>query len=147
MYIYIYILVYGFHKVNDMIHSNLTNENQNWEFRHPSFKRGAVDDLKNIKRKSAKSRHQSQSRMHLPTSQFSDADDYLYGPMYKRIVSTEERLHNALAAFEVLQNEATTLRNVISGQQEVSKERRCGIGEFHNLFDKEWMDGWILLDH
>ncbi|KAJ8655794.1 hypothetical protein O0I10_008458 [Lichtheimia ornata] len=111
--------MYGFHKVNDMIHSNLTNENQNWEFRHPSFKRGAVDDLKNIKRKSAKSRHQSQSRMHLPTSQFSDADDYLYGPMYKRIVSTEERLHNALAAFEVLQNEATALRNVISGQQEI----------------------------
>ncbi|KAI7884574.1 hypothetical protein K492DRAFT_173825 [Lichtheimia hyalospora FSU 10163] len=111
--------MYGFHKVNDMIHSNLTNENQNWEFRHPSFKRGAVDDLKNIKRKSAKSRHQSQSRMHLSTSQFSDADDYLYGPMYKRIVNTEERLHNALAAFEVLQNEASTLRNVISGQQEI----------------------------
>lgn len=121
-------LVYGFHKVNDMIHSNLTNENQNWEFRHPSFKRGAVDDLKNIKRKSAKSRHQSQSRMHLPTSQFSDADDYLYGPMYKRIVSTEERLHNALAAFEVLQNEATALRNVISGQQEVSKGWGGGLG-------------------
>ncbi|CDS12879.1 hypothetical protein LRAMOSA05063 [Lichtheimia ramosa] len=111
--------MYGFHKVNDMIHSNLTNENQNWEFRHPSFKRGAVDDLKNIKRKSAKSRHQSQSRMHLPTSQFGDTDDYLYGPMYKRIVSTEERLQNALAAFEVLQKEATALRNVISGQQEI----------------------------
>lgn len=107
-----------------MIHSNLINENQNWEFRHPSFKRGAVDDLKNIKRKSAKSRHQSQSRMHLPTSQFGDTDDYLYGPMYKRIVSTEERLQNALAAFEVLQKEATALRNVISGQQEVSKPKR-----------------------
>ncbi|KAI7864536.1 HSF-type DNA-binding-domain-containing protein, partial [Spinellus fusiger] len=43
--------MYGFHKVNDMIHSNLTNETQTWEFRHPHFRRGAVDDLQNIKRK------------------------------------------------------------------------------------------------
>ncbi|KAI8349219.1 HSF-type DNA-binding-domain-containing protein [Choanephora cucurbitarum] len=46
--------MYGFHKVNDLIHSNLTNENQTWEFKHPNFRRGGVDDLQNIKRKSAK---------------------------------------------------------------------------------------------
>jgi hypothetical protein len=46
--------MYGFHKVNDLIHSNLTNENQTWEFKHPNFRKGAVGDLQNIKRKSAK---------------------------------------------------------------------------------------------
>lgn len=46
--------MYGFHKVNDLIHSNLTNENQTWEFKHPNFRRGAVGDLQHIKRKSAK---------------------------------------------------------------------------------------------
>ncbi|KAG1496582.1 hypothetical protein G6F52_012921 [Rhizopus delemar] len=50
--------MYGFHKVNDLIHSNLTNENQTWEFKHPNFKRGAVGDLQNIKRKSAKTQLQ-----------------------------------------------------------------------------------------
>lgn len=46
--------MYGFHKVNDLIHSNLTNENQTWEFKHPNFRKGAVGDLQHIKRKSAK---------------------------------------------------------------------------------------------
>lgn len=41
-----------------MIHSNLTSENQKWEFKHQHFRRGAVNDLQNIKRKSAKSHHQ-----------------------------------------------------------------------------------------
>ncbi|KAG2176681.1 hypothetical protein INT44_007345 [Umbelopsis vinacea] len=46
--------MYGFHKVNDMIHhSNITNESQAWEFRHPSFRRGGIQELQNIKRKSA----------------------------------------------------------------------------------------------
>ncbi|CAO3625562.1 unnamed protein product [Cunninghamella blakesleeana] len=53
--------MYGFHKVNDMIHSNLTAESQKWEFKHQHFKRGAVDELQNIKRKSAKSHHQAMS--------------------------------------------------------------------------------------
>ncbi|ORZ06715.1 HSF-type DNA-binding-domain-containing protein, partial [Absidia repens] len=43
--------MYGFHKVNDMIHSNLTSESQKWEFRHQNFRRGAVEELQNIKRK------------------------------------------------------------------------------------------------
>lgn len=57
------LLVYGFHKVNDMIHSNLTSECQKWEFRHQNFRRGAIEELQNIKRKSAKSHHQ-----YLPSS-------------------------------------------------------------------------------
>lgn len=41
-----------------MIHSNLTSESQKWEFKHQNFRRGAIDELQNIKRKSAKSHHQ-----------------------------------------------------------------------------------------
>ncbi|GAN00937.1 conserved hypothetical protein [Mucor ambiguus] len=57
--------MYGFHKVNDLIHSNLTNENQTWEFKHPNFRRGAVGDLQHIKRKSAKTQQiQLQQQLH-----------------------------------------------------------------------------------
>jgi hypothetical protein len=40
-----------------MIHSNLTSESQKWEFKHQNFRRGAIDELQYIKRKSAKSHH------------------------------------------------------------------------------------------
>ncbi|ORZ25434.1 HSF-type DNA-binding-domain-containing protein [Absidia repens] len=62
--------MYGFHKVNDMIHSNLTSECQKWEFRHQNFRRGAVEELQNIKRKSAKSHHQYLAAA-MPTSSVS----------------------------------------------------------------------------
>ncbi|KAI8098505.1 HSF-type DNA-binding-domain-containing protein [Halteromyces radiatus] len=60
--------MYGFHKVNDMIHSNLTSESQKWEFRHQHFRRGAINELQNIKRKSAKSHHQYLSPTSSPVS-------------------------------------------------------------------------------
>ncbi|KAI8075671.1 HSF-type DNA-binding-domain-containing protein [Thamnidium elegans] len=56
--------MYGFHKVNDLIHSNLTNENQTWEFKHPNFRKGAVGDLQHIKRKSAKTQLQQLQQQH-----------------------------------------------------------------------------------
>ncbi|KAI8150350.1 hypothetical protein BJV82DRAFT_18111 [Fennellomyces sp. T-0311] len=101
-----------------MIHSNLTTENQNWEFRHPHFRRGAIEDLKNIKRKSAKSRHHLQQRAPLSTYQ-TEGDEYLYGPMYKHILDMEERLHNMSKAYEVLHHQTSSLRSVLYGQQEV----------------------------
>ncbi|KAG2227414.1 hypothetical protein INT45_007439, partial [Circinella minor] len=111
--------MYGFHKVNDMIHSNLTTESQNWEFKHPHFRRGAVEDLKNIKRKSAKSRHHLQHRP--PLSAYpNEGDEYLYGPMYKHILEMEERLHNMIKAYEVLHVQTTSLKSLLSGQQKVN---------------------------
>jgi hypothetical protein len=53
-----------------MIHSNLTSESQKWEFKHPNFRRGAIDELQNIKRKSAKSHHQYLPAA-IPTSSIS----------------------------------------------------------------------------
>ncbi|KAI9317004.1 HSF-type DNA-binding-domain-containing protein [Dichotomocladium elegans] len=110
--------MYGFHKVNDMIHSNLTAESQNWEFRHPHFRRGAVDELKNIKRKSAKSRHLLPNRTSTP-SNLNEGDELLYGPMYHHMLSAEERLLSASKAFEILQQQISNLKTIISGQQEI----------------------------
>ncbi|ODQ55704.1 hypothetical protein SAICODRAFT_87826 [Saitoella complicata NRRL Y-17804] len=46
--------MYGFHKVNDMFHQNSSTESTVWEFKHPNFKRGGVDALQGIKRKSSR---------------------------------------------------------------------------------------------
>ncbi|CAG8540345.1 21420_t:CDS:2, partial [Racocetra persica] len=39
---------------NDMFHANPTSESQAWEFKHPEFRRGHLDALQKIKRKSSK---------------------------------------------------------------------------------------------
>lgn len=46
--------MYGFHKVNHSYQGNPTDEVQVWEFRHPSFRRGEVALLNDIKRKSSR---------------------------------------------------------------------------------------------
>ncbi|KAI7891827.1 HSF-type DNA-binding-domain-containing protein [Mucor mucedo] len=63
--------MYGFHKVNDLIHSNLTNENQTWEFKHPNFRKGAVGDLQHIKRKSAKTQLQASPQFNFNSNESS----------------------------------------------------------------------------
>ncbi|CAG8536873.1 11633_t:CDS:2 [Cetraspora pellucida] len=40
--------------INDMFHANPTSESQAWEFKHPEFRRGQLDALQKIKRKSSK---------------------------------------------------------------------------------------------
>ncbi|KAJ9475130.1 Heat shock transcription factor [Pseudozyma hubeiensis] len=46
--------MYGFHKVNHSYQGNPTDEVQVWEFRHPSFRRGEIALLNDIKRKSSR---------------------------------------------------------------------------------------------
>ncbi|SPO37887.1 uncharacterized protein PSFLO_03364 [Pseudozyma flocculosa] len=46
--------MYGFHKVNHSYQGNPTDEIQVWEFRHPSFRRGEIGLLNDIKRKSSR---------------------------------------------------------------------------------------------
>lgn len=126
--------MYGFHKVNDLIHSNLTNENQTWEFKHPNFRRGAVGDLQHIKRKSAKTQLQqlqqqrqqelqelsktkddfvarSSSPPHLPSMppEPQELDDQL-----SRI---ESHLIGVSKTCDLLHNEIAHLRMIVSKQQ------------------------------
>jgi hypothetical protein len=53
--------MYGFHKVNHTYQGTPEEEIQVWEFKHPSFRRGEVQLLNDIKRKS--SRHKRQESM------------------------------------------------------------------------------------
>ncbi|KAI8331760.1 HSF-type DNA-binding-domain-containing protein [Chlamydoabsidia padenii] len=46
--------MYGFSKINEMIHSNLSVDNQTWDFKHPHFKRGDFQSLTLVKRKSVR---------------------------------------------------------------------------------------------
>ncbi|CAO1623366.1 unnamed protein product [Sympodiomycopsis kandeliae] len=67
--------MYGFHKVNHTFTGSPNEEVQIWEFKHPSFRRGAIHLLADIKRKS--SRHKrtgSQSQSFSGSLQGTDFD-------------------------------------------------------------------------
>ncbi|RCI01990.1 hypothetical protein CU098_004755 [Rhizopus stolonifer] len=110
--------MYGFHKVNDLIHSNLNNENQTWEFKHPHFRRGAIGDLQNIKRKNAKTQLQQlqqqrqreiqQQEITTPKPEAIESDSM------SRI---ESHLQGVLKSCELLYNEVVHLRMIVSKQQ------------------------------
>ncbi|KAI9029615.1 HSF-type DNA-binding-domain-containing protein [Phycomyces nitens] len=113
--------MYGFHKVNDMIHSNLTNETQTWEFRHPHFRRGAVDDLQNIKRKSAKSNTMSPARpLRIPDN--ADAEEDPYIPLQKHLHTVEDQLLTVTNACDILRSEVGSLRVILLKQQEIMQD-------------------------
>ncbi|KAI8371829.1 HSF-type DNA-binding-domain-containing protein [Blakeslea trispora] len=126
--------MYGFHKVNDMIHSNLTSDNQTWEFKHPHFKRGEIEDLQHIKRKSAKPSTTSlPSRIPNYVRQQGNNDDDLYGPMYKHVLHIEERLQYVTKSHEVLKKETNLLRGLLKHQQDT-------ISEFASLLSEILVD-------
>ncbi|KAG1321438.1 hypothetical protein G6F62_010820 [Rhizopus arrhizus] len=114
--------MYGFHKVNDLIHSNLTNENQTWEFKHPNFKRGAVGDLQNIKRKSAKT--QLQQLQQQRQKELQQQETFRQEEMNKEALTEgdpmsriESLLLKVSKSCELLYNEIVHLRKVVSKQQ------------------------------
>ncbi|KAG2202397.1 hypothetical protein INT47_008868, partial [Mucor saturninus] len=123
--------MYGFHKVNDMIHSNLTSDNQTWEFKHPHFKRGEVEELQNIKRKSTKpSFATATSPSRIPLTRLpSDNDDDVYGPLYKHILHIEDRLHHVSKSYEILKNETNSLRTVLNRQQQTISDFAVLLGD------------------
>lgn len=128
--------MYGFHKVNDLIHSNLTNENQTWEFKHPNFRKGAIGDLQHIKRKNAKTQQQLLFQQHklkeqkqqlqqeeeIPLTPIQDilSDDYKQNtPLIDHIVKIEDQLVGVSKTCEMLFNEVVNLRMIVSKQQDV----------------------------
>lgn len=111
-----------------MIHSNLTSDNQTWEFKHPHFKRGEIDDLQHIKRKSTKPSFSTVTALRTPhpisrTTSDSGEED-IYGPMYKHILHIEDRLHHVTQSCELLRNESNSLRSLISRQDHVKSISR-----------------------
>lgn len=121
--------MYGFHKVNDLIHSNLTNENQTWEFKHPNFKRGAVGDLQNIKRKSAKT--QLQQLQQQRQKELQQQETFRQEEMNKEALTEgdpmsriESLLLKVSKSCELLYNEIVHLRKVVSKQQMVRTKKK-----------------------
>lgn len=103
-----------------MIHSNLNSDNQTWEFKHPHFKRGEIDDLQNIKRKSTKPIYSNlPARVSNASRIQSNNDEDIYGPMYKHMLHIEDRLHHVSRSYEILKNETNSLRGLLTKQQQV----------------------------
>lgn len=113
-----FALVYGFNKVNDMIHSNMRNESQIWEFRHPHFRKGAIQELQNIKRKTVKSHMRSTNSR--PGE--SDESTVIQQQQQQDYAKLEEKLAESNRAFGMLYDEMVTMRSVLVKQQEV---REC----------------------
>ncbi|KAI7908087.1 HSF-type DNA-binding-domain-containing protein [Cokeromyces recurvatus] len=135
--------MYGFHKVNDMIHSNLTSDNQTWEFKHPHFKKGNIEGLQNIKRKSAKTAFSNAQKRLLNNGNCSNSgsssinsyeshndnfrakfeiDEDIYGSFYKHILHIEDRLQRITRSYEILNNETNSLRELVLQQQKTFSE-------------------------
>lgn len=114
-----------------MIHSNLTSDNQTWEFKHPHFKMGEIEDLQNIKRKSTKPMFAaSTSPPRIPLIRIlSDNDDDIYGPMYKHILHIEDRLHHVSKSYEILKSETSWLKTILIKQQETISEFAMLMGD------------------
>ncbi|CEG74793.1 Putative Dihydroxyacetone kinase (Fragment) [Rhizopus microsporus] len=98
--------MYGFHKVNDMIHAN--SSHQTWEFKHPYFKRGAIEDLQYIKRKNNNPNNITKARM-IPDLQ-NDCS------VYNHLIHVEDRLTHAVRTYQMLQNEMIMLKTLLSKQ-------------------------------
>ncbi|PHZ14484.1 winged helix DNA-binding domain-containing protein [Rhizopus microsporus ATCC 52813] len=99
--------MYGFHKVNDMIHAN--SSHQTWEFKHPHFKRGAIEDLQYIKRKNNNQNNITKARM-IPDLQKDDCS------VYSHLIHVEDRLTHAVRTYQMLQDEVIMLKTLLSKQ-------------------------------
>ncbi|KAJ3300340.1 hypothetical protein HK104_001758 [Borealophlyctis nickersoniae] len=77
--------MYGFHKVNDLFHSGSSDV---WEFKHNDFRRGEVDLLHSIKRKSAKQTHQQRQA----AAEAAMTKDERIESLSMRVIELEEKL-------------------------------------------------------
>lgn len=118
--------MYGFNKVNDIVHSTLRQESQAWEFRHAHFKRGSVEELAKIKRKSVRSMR-STAPLHVE-------DDYHYYPdrlcqdMSLRVAQITQNYQN-------LRNNLVYIRQVVQSQQTVSNHTMNEASDSHGSID------------
>ncbi|ORY97415.1 HSF-type DNA-binding-domain-containing protein [Syncephalastrum racemosum] len=115
--------MYGFNKVNDMIHSNLRSENQTWEFRHPQFRKGAIEDLQKIKRKSVKgnNRPPSQTVPAMPSMPL-ESEEKTVDTLPKEYTVLEEKLVDMSRAFNSLHDEMSFLRTTLMRQQDLMED-------------------------
>jgi len=137
-------------------HSNITNESQAWEFRHPSFRRGGILELQNIKRKSAKgagyqknsgntsiatiatSSRLANAAENLPTELQDDQQDALQ----KHIYAMESQIRKLAHSYEKLLADTTVLKKDLARQNHVSFRRGEG-----GSIDRLSMNVLLTYDH
>lgn len=116
-------------------HSNITNESQAWEFRHPSFRRGGILELQNIKRKSAKgtayprttssgsvSTVASTSRLaNAAENLTTDSADDPPEALQKHIYAMEDQIRKLAHSYDKLLADTTALKSDLARQNHVCK--------------------------
>src|SRR4051794_27172114 len=107
-----------------MFHANPSSESQAWEFKHPEFRRGAVDQLQNIRRKSSKPQisnvgsvgHGSNSLKTATTANIMSAEDVdrddRIDTLNRQVVDLDDRLKQMHKAYETLYSETLSLKSL-----------------------------------
>lgn len=115
-------------------HSNITNESQAWEFRHPSFRRGGILELQNIKRKSAKGAGYQKSAGNSVVSTIAtsnrlanaaenlatDIQDDQQDALHKHIFAMENQIRKLAHSYDKLLADTTVLKKDLARQNHVS---------------------------
>ncbi|KAJ3044075.1 hypothetical protein HDV00_003179 [Rhizophlyctis rosea] len=101
--------MYGFHKINDMFHSNSSDV---WEFKHPDFRRGEVELLQSIKRKATK---QSQ----LQRSMADMSSDEKVTHLTHRVEELEQKLVKLHESYNLLWTETMSSRALQSKHHQI----------------------------
>lgn len=112
--------VYGFSKVNDIVHSTLCQDSQAWEFRHPHFKRGSVHELAKIKRKSVRSLR-SMAPLHVSALENSSSE-YHCSPANHMCRHMSQRVALIAQNYQNLRNDLTHIKHIVHNQQTVKKD-------------------------
>ncbi|KAL1917063.1 uncharacterized protein VTP21DRAFT_5261 [Calcarisporiella thermophila] len=119
--------MYGFHKVNDLFHSNSPDAQNSacWEFKHPSFLRGRPELLANIKRKCPKS--QSSLGMGKPSltsagGSLDNAQDERLDAIVKHLGELEQRYMQLRQSHENQAMQTSAWRNMSLAQQKLLSE-------------------------
>lgn len=113
--------VYGFNKVNDIVHSTLCQDGQAWEFRHPHFKRGSVHDLAKIKRKSVRSLR-SMAPLHVSALEDS-ASEYHCSPANRMCRHMSQRVALIAQNYQNLRSDLMHIEHIVHNQQTVKKRQ------------------------
>lgn len=122
-----------------MIHSNLRSENQTWEFRHPQFRKGAIEDLQKIKRKSVKGSNRPSIQTGPITPNVpSDADEKAVETLPKEYTVLEERLVDMSRAFNSLYDEMSFLRTTLMRQQDLMEDIVTFMTTLQDDLESKW---------
>ncbi|KAI9092914.1 HSF-type DNA-binding-domain-containing protein [Phlyctochytrium arcticum] len=105
--------MYGFHKINDMYHGI---SSETWEFQHAEFRRGEVDRLQNIKRKSSKLTQQQRAAASIKSM---SSKDEAIEMLTNKIMELEEKLAKVHESNSLLWSETVACRLLQSKHHQV----------------------------